>query len=48
MNVRCHNFHNMLVRLFFWGGGGRCEYGGYLSAFYCTFISAGKDTVYLT
>ena len=50
VNVRCHNFHNTLGRLFFWGGGGggRCEYGGYLSAFYCSFISAGKDTVYLT
>ena len=23
VNVRCHNFHNMLGRLFFfWGGGG--------------------------
>ena len=54
VNVRCHNFHNMLGRLFFFflgggaGVGGRCEYGGYLSAFYCSFISAGKDTVYLT
>ena len=54
MNVRCHNFHNMLGRLFFWWGGG-FEFGFlfyffffYLSAFYCIFMSAGKDTVYLT
>ena len=25
VNVRYHNFHNMLGRLFFWGGGGWAE-----------------------